>query len=143
MFFGAVLDEDFLVATIWCDNAEHGRSSHGVGQDLVHVGVGEKFQSHPAILLWKVWGPEAGGPDFFFDLLTSYSGLGLIFITDGRPLALGEEFTFARENLAIDNVCRTKANIIGETVKILKRRDGNRHAHILSKFSLVPRWRTL
>ena len=60
LLLGAVLDQDGLITGVGGHHPEQRCPPDRVGQHLVHVGVGQEIQAHPAILGGQVRRPQAG-----------------------------------------------------------------------------------
>ena len=85
LLLGPVAHEDVLVARVRRDDAEQRGGAHRVGEDLVHVGVGEEVEAHPAVLLGQVRRPQARRLHLGADVLAGGAGPRAVGLASTRP----------------------------------------------------------
>ena len=112
LLFRAVLEENFLVTRVGSHDAEEAGGAQGVGQDFVHVGVGENVESHTAVLFGEVGGPEAGRLHLGLDFLAQRLGVSQFGLGHDSTLTANEEFALTGQNFGIDEVGRPNPYVV-------------------------------
>ena len=100
--------------------------AEAVGEDLVHVGVGEEVEAHAAVLLGQVRRPQAVLLDPRLDVLAQLLGLlALGLVGAARPAA--PQLALVRQDLLVDDRRRAHADVVDPLVERRHGLDVHRH----------------
>ena len=121
-----VLGQDGLVARVGRHHAEERGRADGVGQDLVHVGVGHEVDAHAAVLGRQVGRPQPLGLHPVLDLVAAAPW--------PRPAPRRSRCRAARpqrglvgQDLLVDDPGGADADVVDVVAQPFNGRDGDRH----------------